>query len=61
MNVEISSADSMRGEQLPAKVHIDVRIDADGNPMTKTLGDLTAAKDGVGVGETISLVLKPSS
>jgi tetratricopeptide (TPR) repeat protein len=58
LNAEISSADSMSGEQLPAKVHIDVRLDSDGNAMTKSPGDLTASQDGVAVGQTITLTLK---
>ena len=58
LNAEISSADSMSGEQLPAKVHIDVRIDTDGNPMTKSPGDLTAKQDNVAVGQSITLKLK---
>ena len=58
LNAEISSADSMSGEPLPEKVHIDVRLDTDGNAMTKTAGDLTAVQDGVAVGQSISLTLK---
>jgi tetratricopeptide (TPR) repeat protein len=58
LTAEISSADSMSGEKLPEKVHIDVRLDTDGNAMTKTAGDLTAVQDGVAAGQTISLTLK---
>jgi cytochrome c-type biogenesis protein CcmH/NrfG len=58
LNAEISSADSMSGEPLPEKVHIDVRLDTDGNAMTKTAGDLTAVQDGVAIGQSISLTLK---
>lgn len=58
LEAEISSADSMSGDPLPAKVHIDVRLDSDGNPMTKSPTDLTAAQDGVAVGQSISLTLK---
>ena len=57
MNVEISSADSMTGQQLPSRVRIEARLDSDGDPLTKSATDLTAVKDGVGVGESISLTL----
>ena len=56
--VDISSADSMNGGQLPEKVRIDVRIDSDGNPLTKSPGDLVAAQDDVAIGQQISLTLR---
>jgi cytochrome c-type biogenesis protein CcmH/NrfG len=58
VSAEISSADSMSGEQLPEKVHIDVRLDTDGNAMTKSPGDLSASQDGVAVGQAITLTLR---
>ena len=58
MDVEISSADSMTGQQLPAKVRIEARVDSDGDPLTKTPTDLTAAKDGIAVGQTVTLTLR---
>lgn len=58
MDVEISSADSMTGQQLPSTVRIEARVDADGDPLTKGPADRTAVKDGVRVGESITLMLK---
>lgn len=58
ISTDISSADSMSGGQLPAKVHIDVRLDSDGNALTKGPGDLAASQDGVMIGQSISLTLK---
>jgi cytochrome c-type biogenesis protein CcmH len=58
MTVELTGADSMMGQPLPAKVRIEARLDADGNPLTKDAGDPKAAADGVVVGSTVSLKLQ---
>jgi tetratricopeptide (TPR) repeat protein len=57
MTVELTAADSMMGQPLPAKMHLEVRLDTDGNAMTKEPTDLTAAKDGVSSGDAVALVL----
>jgi cytochrome c-type biogenesis protein CcmH len=58
MTVELTSADSMMGQPLPAKVRIEARLDADGNPLTKDANDPKAAADGVAVGSAVSLKLQ---
>ena len=58
LEAQISSNDSMSGEPLPDKVHIEVRLDSDGNPMTKSPTDLNASMDNVVVGQAITLTLK---
>lgn len=58
VTVEISSADSMNGAQLPGMVRIDVRIDSDGNPLTKQPDDLSAFAEGVATGQAVSMMLK---
>lgn len=60
MTVDLTAADSMMGQPLPAKMRIEVRLDTDGNPMTKEPTDLTAAKDGVVSGEAVVLTLAQS-
>ncbi len=57
MTVDLTSADSMMGQPLPAKMRIEVRLDTDGNAMTKEPTDLTAAKDGVVSGQAVTLTL----
>jgi tetratricopeptide (TPR) repeat protein len=54
---ELSDADSMMGQPLPASMTIQARVDADGDPTTKGLGDLAARQDGVARGDAVSLVL----
>jgi tetratricopeptide (TPR) repeat protein len=58
MTVDIGSADSMMGQQLPAKLRIDARIDSHGNPMIHDPNDPAAAQDGVASGGTVTLTLK---
>ena len=58
MTVNLSSADSMMGQPLPAKMRIEARIDADGDPMTRDPKDPAGAVDGVGAGGSVSLTLK---
>jgi len=56
--LELTSADSMMGQPLPATMRIEVRLDDDGNAMTKTPGDPTAVQDGVAAGSSIKLMLR---
>jgi tetratricopeptide (TPR) repeat protein len=55
----ITSADSMMGQELPERVRIDVRLDSDGDPMTRAATDPSASIDDVKLGSTgLRLVLK---
>lgn len=58
LTVDLSSADSMMGQPLPDTVRIEVRLDSDGDPLTKPPTDPAAALDGVTVGSAIRLALK---
>jgi tetratricopeptide (TPR) repeat protein len=55
--IDLTSTDSMMGAALPAKMRIEARLDADGNAMTKDPGDPTDAKDGVALGDSVTLTL----
>ena len=57
MTVDITSADSMMGQQLPSRVRIEARVDSDGDPLTRSPGDLSAVRDGVSLGSSVSLTL----
>jgi tetratricopeptide (TPR) repeat protein len=57
MTVDITAADSMMGQPLPATMRVEARLDTDGNAMTKEPTDLTASKDGVAAGGSVSLAL----
>ena len=58
MNVELTSADSMMGQQLPANFRLEARLDTDGDPMTKPPTDPSALQNGVAPGATVRLALK---
>ena len=58
ITVDLTSADSMMGQQLPPKLRIEARVDSDGDPMTRDPKDPSAVADGVGLGATVSLTLK---
>ena len=58
MEVDFSSADSMMGQPLPAKIRLEVRLDADGDAATKSPDDPTAVQDGVATGAKLALTLK---
>jgi hypothetical protein len=49
---EIGPSDSMMGQPLPESVRLDVRADADGDPMTRPPSDPAARLDGVPAGTT---------
>jgi tetratricopeptide (TPR) repeat protein len=57
MMVDITAADSMMGQQLPPRVRIEARVDSDGDPLTRSAEDLSAAQDGVALGSSVSLSL----
>lgn len=58
INVELTSADSMMGQQLPPTFRLEARLDTDGDPMTKPATDPAAMQDGVAPGATVRLALK---
>jgi cytochrome c-type biogenesis protein CcmH len=58
LSFDLSGADSMMGQPLPPTMRIEARIDSDGNAMTKSPTDLTAAQDNVTSGTTVNLALK---
>ena len=55
LTFDMSSADSMMGQPLPPKLHIDARIDSDGDPLTKDPKDPTASADNVPAGSATTL------
>lgn len=57
VTVDFSSADSMMGQPLPKKIHLEARLDSDGNAATKSPTDPTATAD-VATGATLALTLK---
>jgi tetratricopeptide (TPR) repeat protein len=59
LRFEITAADSMTGEAIPDDVLIEARIDADGDPMTRSPTDPRARLDDVKAGSgEVRLVLK---
>jgi tetratricopeptide (TPR) repeat protein len=58
MEVDFSSADSMMGQPLPAKIRLEVRLDTDGDAATKSPDDPTAVQEGVSGGTKLTLNLK---
>lgn len=58
MTLDLSSADSMMGQPLPATVRIEARLDSDGDAFTKPPTDPAATLDGVVLGSSIHLALK---
>jgi tetratricopeptide (TPR) repeat protein len=58
LQVDLTSADSMMGQPLPASVRLEARLDSDGNATTKPPTDPTAAQDNVAAGSSVALVLK---
>ena len=58
ITIDLGSADSMMGQEIPAKVRLEARLDSDGNVMTKDATDLDAVQDGVALGSQVSLTLK---
>src|SRR4051794_32354259 len=59
LDIDLSAADSMMGQPLPATVRIEARIDTDGDPLTKNPSDPHAVQDGVTTnGAKVSLALQ---
>ena len=58
LTVDLSSADSMMGQPLPARMRIEARLDSDGDAATRTPSDPSAAQDNVVAGATVSLALQ---
>ncbi|MCU1246095.1 MAG: Cytochrome c heme lyase subunit CcmH [Acidobacteria bacterium] len=58
LQVDLTSADSMLGQPLPASVRLEARLDSDGNATTKPPTDPKAAQDNVAAGSSVALVLK---
>ena len=58
IKVDVSAADSMMGTPLPAKMHVEARIDFDGNPMTHDPKEPHDAADNVAMGQSVTLTLK---
>ncbi|HEX9985034.1 MAG TPA: tetratricopeptide repeat protein [Thermoanaerobaculia bacterium] len=58
LTVDLSSADSMMGQPLPARVRIEARLDNDGDAASRNPTDPIAVQDGVAPGATVTLALK---
>lgn len=58
MTFELSSADSMMGQPLPAKVRLEARLDSDGDAATKNPNDPVVVQDGIAAGSKIKLSMK---
>ena len=59
LDIDLSTADSMMGQPLPATVRIEARLDSDGDAMTKNPSDPHAVQDGVSTnGTKVSLALQ---
>jgi cytochrome c-type biogenesis protein CcmH len=58
LEFEIGPADSMMGQPLPARARVEARVDADGNPLTRTASDPSARQDDVTPGTRLRLVLQ---
>jgi len=59
LDIDLSAADSMMGQPLPANVRIEARLDSDGDAMTKNPSDPHAVQDGVATnGTKVSLALQ---
>jgi tetratricopeptide (TPR) repeat protein len=57
-NLELTSADSMMGQSLPASFRLEARLDTDGDAMTKPASDPSAMQEGVAPGASVRLALK---
>src|SRR5207244_8070367 len=57
LTFDVSSADSMMGQPLPPKIHLEARIDSDGDAMTRDPKDPAAVADNVATGSSTTLTL----
>jgi len=55
---DLSSADSMMGQPLPAKFRLEARLDSDGDASTKPPTDPSAMQEDVAAGMSVTLALK---
>ena len=60
IEVSLTNADMMMGGTLPDKLDITVRVDGDGNPLTKNDGVRGEAKDVAVGGSPATLILAPA-
>jgi hypothetical protein len=51
LSFTLGSQDSMMGEELPRELRLDVRLDADGDPLTRSPQDPSASVDSVRLGQ----------
>jgi hypothetical protein len=51
LSFTLGAEDSMMGQELPQELRLDVRLDTDGDPMTRAAGDATARIDPVRLGQ----------
>jgi Tfp pilus assembly protein PilF len=59
LEIDLTTADSMMGQPLPASIRLEARLDSDGDAMTKNPSDPHAMQDGVATnGGKVGLVLK---
>jgi tetratricopeptide (TPR) repeat protein len=59
LEIDLTTADSMMDQPLPPSVHIEARLDSDGDAMTKNPSDPHASQDAVATnGGKVGLVLK---
>jgi len=58
LDIDLSAADSMMGQPLPATIRIEARLDSDGDAMTKNPSDPHAVQDGVPAGSKVLLALQ---
>ena len=58
VTLQLGSADSMMGQQLPAKFRLEARLDSDGDAATKPPTDPSAVQNDVTPGAVVKLALK---
>ena len=58
MQLDFSSADSMMGDPLPAKMHLEARLSSSGDVAVKNPTDPRGVLDGVATKSTVTLTLK---
>jgi len=58
VDIEIGAEDAMMGQPFPSLLHVEARLDADGDAGTKDASDPKAAADRVAAGAALTLTLK---
>lgn len=51
LSFSLGSEDSMMGQELPAQLRLEARLDSDGDPLTRAASDASARIDGVRLGQ----------